>query len=212
MNTETSAAIGHVHGSYYVYALLDPRMKPASPFYVGKGHGSRKDQHLNEDTGSSAKSSRIQAIRAEGLEPIASELVTNLSESQALLLEAQLIAAFGTESSGGSLTNLVVPTGYTGSRAKDLVMPWGILERSQAGLSILKQSVLELADANPTGITNADVASALGLRSDYMGGSKDYLSFSLLGLLLKEGRLIRVGKKYQVPKSAPRKAPGNETT
>lgn len=45
--------------------------------------------------------------------------------------------------------------------------------------------------ANPTGITNSETASLLGLRSDYGGGSKDYLSYSVLGLLLREGKLER---------------------
>jgi len=50
-----------------------------------------------------------------------------------------------------------------------------------------------LARANPKGITNSDTASILGLRSDYGGGSKDYLSYSVLGLLMRAGLLKRDG-------------------
>ena len=50
-----------------------------------------------------------------------------------------------------------------------------------------------MARANPKGITNSDTASILGLRSDYGGGSKDYLSYSVLGLLMRAGLLKRDG-------------------
>jgi len=181
--------------SYYVYALMDPRESPAKPFYIGKGHGSRKDQHLHNPD-DSTKWDTIQAIRNDGLEPLVTELVTDLSESQALLLEAQLIGAFGTTDSGGLLTNKVLPSGRGGSKSATLTMPWGVVERAQTGLTLLKQSVIDLVVANPQGVSNADVASSLGLRSDYMGASKDYLSYSLLGLLLKEHHIRKVGRKY----------------
>ena len=183
-------------GTYYVYALLDPREPRARPFYIGKGHGNRKNQHLATPD-DSAKWQVIQAIRDSGFEPLVTELVTDLSESQALLLEAQLIGAFGTLDSGGMLTNKVLPSGKAGSRAAQLTMPLGVVERAQVGLTLLKQSVVDLVVANPQGVSNADVASALGLRSDYQGASKDYLSYSLLGLLLKEHRVRRDGRKYR---------------
>lgn len=58
-------------------------------------------------------------------------------------------------------------------------------------LELLKSAVLELAQANPDGITNSDTAKSLGLQCDYLGGSKDYLSWSILGLLMREGKMIR---------------------
>lgn len=60
---------------------------------------------------------------------------------------------------------------------------------------MLKEAVLELAQANAEGVTNSEVVKSLGLQSDYAGGSKDYLSWSLLGLLMREGRMARVDKK-----------------
>jgi hypothetical protein len=49
-----------------------------------------------------------------------------------------------------------------------------------------------------SGVTNSDVVKGLGLQSDYGGGSKDYLSFSILGLLMREGRIERAeGKKHK---------------
>src|SRR5436853_502101 len=62
---------------------------------------------------------------------------------------------------------------------------------AQLGLALLKDAVLELAEVNPKGISNSDAAGLLGLRSDYAGGSKDYLSYSVLGILMREGKLER---------------------
>ena len=72
-----------------------------------------------------------------------------------------------------------------------MVVPQGAVERAQLGLELLKTAILELAKASPEGITNSDAASLLGLRSDYRGKQKDYLSYSVLGLLLREGKIKR---------------------
>lgn len=68
-------------------------------------------------------------------------------------------------------------------------------------LNLLKSAVMELAKANPDGIKNSDAAKYLGLQSDYGGGSKDYLSYSILGVLMKEGRMERNEKKKYIAKS-----------
>lgn len=175
---------------YYVYALKDPRVSPAMPFYIGKGTGSRAFDHLVAPD-STRKWRRIEQIQAQGYSPMVDILVDDLTESQALRLEAELISAFGVEELGGLLTNAVVPSGYTGSHRQNVIVPQGCVERAQLGLELLKSSIIELARANPSGVTNAGVASVLGLRSDYRGKQKDYLSYSLLGLLLREGRIRR---------------------
>lgn len=179
---------------YYVYALKDPRSSPAKPFYIGKGTGSRAFDHLATPD-RTAKYRRIREIQEQGFDPIVDLLVEDVSESQALRLEAELIAAFGTEETGGLLTNSVVPAGIGGKEREDVVVPQGLVERAQLGLGFLKSAVLELVRANPEGLSNSDVASLLGLRSDYRGRQKDYLSYSVLGLLLREGRLRRTESK-----------------
>jgi hypothetical protein len=176
--------------SYYVYALKDPRTSPALPFYIGKGTGTRSFDHLVKPD-ETRKGARIKEIETSGAKVLVSRLVDSLSEHQAILLEAELIAAFGTIDSGGLLTNTVLPSGLAKKARSTVVAPSGVKEKAQIGLALLKEAVLELAKANPAGISNADAASLLGLRSDYGGGSKDYLSYSVLGILMREGKLER---------------------
>lgn len=179
---------------FYIYALKDPRSSPALPFYIGKGTGARAWEHTTnvDDT---RKGQRIADIHTAGFVVITSVLADDLTESQALKLEAELISAFGTESTGGMLTNSVVPTGFLTKNRKELIVPSGAVEKAQIGLELLKSSVFELALANSDGILNSDASKALGLQSDYLGGSKDYLTWSLLGMLMREGRLRRVERR-----------------
>ena len=175
---------------YYVYALKDPRYSPAKLFYIGKGTGSRAYDHLARPD-RTRKYTRIKEISDAGHEPRVEILVDNLSETDALRIEAELISALGTEETGGLLTNSVVPVGVSTKNRSRVVVPQGAVEQAQLGLTMLKDAIEKLIDANSDGITNSDAASLLGLRSDYRGRQKDYLSYSVLGLLLREGRVLR---------------------
>jgi uncharacterized protein len=177
--------------SYYVYSLKDPRSSPALPFYIGKGAGTRSYDHLVRPDGT-RKGLRIAEIEAAGYGVLVTRLVDAISEHQALKLEAELISALGTVDSGGLLLNSVLPSGLGSKRRGSVVVPSGTKEKAQLGLALMKEAIIELAKAKASGITNSDAASALGLRSDYGGGSKDYLSFSVLGILMREGKIERI--------------------
>ena len=133
---------------FYVYALKDPWSSPARPFYVGKGTGSRAYDHLVTPD-RTRKYARIREILDAGARPLIDILVEDLREAQSLGLDAELIAALGTEDTGGLLTNSVVPAGTAGKKRSSVVVPQGAVERAQLGLEFLKTAILELAKANP---------------------------------------------------------------
>lgn len=182
---------------FYVYALKDPREKPAKPFYIGKGTGNRAWEH-QATIDDSEKGQLIQNILQSGHRVIHTIIADNLTEQQALKIEAELISAFGVRAQGGLLTNRVRPNPNNIAKHIKLNIPEGCYEKAQMALDLLKAAVMELAKANPQGISNSDAAKYLGLQSDYGGGSKDYLSYSIIGLLMKEGRLERAPSKKHI--------------
>lgn len=182
---------------FYVYALKDPREKPSKPFYIGKGTGNRAWEH-QANIDDSEKGLLIKQIKDDGHSVMHTIMADNLTEHQALKIEAELISAFGIRSQGGLLTNRVRPNPENISRHVKANIPDGCYEKAQMALELMKSAVMELAKANPQGISNSDAAKYLGLQSDYGGGSKDYLSYSIIGLLMKEGRLRRTHTRKHV--------------
>jgi len=71
-------------------------------------------------------------------------------------------------------------------------------EQAQKGLELLKEAILGILAQKSDGLRNAEIADLLGIRSDYQGEQKDYLSWSVLGLLLNEGKVVRKENKYFV--------------
>ena len=71
-------------------------------------------------------------------------------------------------------------------------------EKAQHGLALINEAILETLANHPEGLQNAQIAEQLGLRSDYKGANKDYLSWSVLGLLFNAGKVERQGRRYKV--------------
>jgi hypothetical protein len=65
------------------------------------------------------------------------------------------------------------------------------LEQAQAGLKEIEEAIVALLKRRPDGLRNADIAEALSLRSDFLGRQKDYLTYSVLGGLIHQGRVAR---------------------
>lgn len=185
---------------YYIYALKDSRKNPATIFYIGKGTGSRKNEHLiNPDN--TPKGLFITDILNSGQEVIVTILSDGLTEVQALKLEAELIATFGTEKNGGILKNSVSPTGLINKKYEILNLPVGLYDKAQLGLNFLKEAILEFLKSNPSGAKNNQIAKYLGLQSDNNGRQQDYLTYSILGILMKENSIMKVENSiYKIKK------------
>lgn len=66
-------------------------------------------------------------------------------------------------------------------------------DKAQAGLEIIKQAILLELKAHAQGMTNAEIVHKLGLGSDFEGKNKNYLSYSILGVLIGEGKVKHTG-------------------
>ena len=64
-------------------------------------------------------------------------------------------------------------------------------EKAQAARKELGQAILDYLATCPDGAINVEIARDLGLESDFQGGQKNYLSYSILGDLLKQGLIVR---------------------
>ena len=84
------------------------------------------------------------------------------------------------------------------NKSRGVIVPSGVVEKAQIALDHLKSAVFETTKANKDGVTNYEVAKCLGLQSDYGGGSKNYLSYSVLGILMREGKIKRLQNKKHV--------------
>ena len=66
------------------------------------------------------------------------------------------------------------------------------VEKASRGLAFLREAILELLRANPEGLRNTDIAKTLTLESEHEGKQRDYLTYSILGLLLRERKINKV--------------------
>ena len=62
-------------------------------------------------------------------------------------------------------------------------------EKAQQALQLLKESIYETIKQHPNGIGNSEISRLLGIESDFEGNQKNYLSWSVLGLLVNEKKV-----------------------
>lgn len=94
---------------FYVYVYYHPETN--SPFYVGKGTGTRYLKHLSEtkdNTENYKKWAVIQGLRNKGLEPIVKKVFETTDENAAYDEELRLIKLYGRKDIDeyGILTNI----------------------------------------------------------------------------------------------------------
>jgi hypothetical protein len=64
-------------------------------------------------------------------------------------------------------------------------------EKAQRGIALIEEAILEIL-SETSAKTNAEVTQRLGLESDQDGKQKDYLAYSVLGRMMKSGRVRKV--------------------
>lgn len=62
-------------------------------------------------------------------------------------------------------------------------------DEAQLGLDQIKRAVRRTLATSSSGMTNAEIADALGLRTSFQGKHKNYLTYSVLQLLSDAGEL-----------------------
>ncbi len=62
-------------------------------------------------------------------------------------------------------------------------------DTATSGLRRIEEAILQLLEANPQGLRNVDIAGRLHLRSDFRGGQKNYLTYTVLMNLLQQGKV-----------------------
>jgi hypothetical protein len=60
----------------------------------------------------------------------------------------------------------------------------------------MQDAVIDLLSEHRGGLTNAQIANELGLRSDYEGHHQGYLSWAVMGLLLNARKVEKRGRRY----------------
>ena len=68
---------------------------------------------------------------------------------------------------------------------------------AQEGLRLIENAILRLLEANPQGLRNFEIAELLGLRSNSSGNQRNYLTYSVLGNLIDEGKIAKEGIRYR---------------
>ena len=62
---------------------------------------------------------------------------------------------------------------------------------AQEGLHHIEDAILMLLHSHPTGLGNAQIADLLGLRSSIRDRQRNYLTYSVLGGLMAQGKVVQ---------------------
>lgn len=63
------------------------------------------------------------------------------------------------------------------------------IETAKSAVCLLEQAILDALADNASGLYNSELARLLQIESDYKGKQTNYLTYSILGGLLKSGKI-----------------------
>ncbi len=69
---------------------------------------------------------------------------------------------------------------------------------AQEGVEKIKAAIVSLLGKHPDGLTNTQVTEELELQSDQDGKQKNYLTWSVLGLLMRDKRVVHDKNLYKL--------------
>ena len=74
--------------------------------------------------------------------------------------------------------------------------------QAQAGVAQIEEAILSLLAEYEDGLINNEIARALGLESDFQGRQRNYLTYSVLGGMMKKGLIVReqIGRRQPFKK------------
>jgi hypothetical protein len=61
---------------------------------------------------------------------------------------------------------------------------------AQQGLELIKQAIRRLLAENAAGLTNYEIAQALGLETSFSGSHKNYLTYVVLRQMVQDAELV----------------------
>lgn len=70
-------------------------------------------------------------------------------------------------------------------------------EKAKFGRDLIKEAVIQVLESAEHSMTHAEIVRALGIPSDFEGENSNYLSWSILGLLVNEGAIRYSGDRQQ---------------
>ena len=65
-------------------------------------------------------------------------------------------------------------------------------EQARDGLRQIEDAIVTLLKQHPDGLTNAEIAKTLGIETGESGEHRNMLSWSIIGRLIRSGRVERV--------------------
>lgn len=74
-----------------------------------------------------------------------------------------------------------------------------LYKKAQRGLELIENSIKDLLSYKIEGLSNSEIARALGLESSHENKQKDYLTYSVIGNLMEKGiiKKVKEGRKVR---------------